>query len=89
MDDPFVLLGLFLGIGLVAAHFWVFKVSNLVDAISLILSGIGLLTGIKVCSFALFYRDVSPIKEISTQVFIGGFAIGWVAVQHGIKKFRP
>jgi hypothetical protein len=87
MSDPFTLVGVMLGVGAVVLQLVVLKGSSLVDAISLILSGIGLLTGIKVCYFAVIYRDVAPIQEISTQVFIGGFAIGWVAVQNGVKKF--
>jgi hypothetical protein len=90
MDDSFVLVGVLCGIGLLPFYLKKAKsAANLVDAISLILSGAGFLTGIKVCYFAVLYRDTSPIKEISTQVFIGGFAIGWVAIQNGIKKFQP
>jgi len=61
---------------------------DLVDAISLILSGVGLLTGFKVCWFAYVYRDTPPLKDISIQTFIGGIAIAWVSIANGIKKFR-
>jgi len=90
MNDPFVLIGVILGIALLLAYIanvrWT---ANLVDAISLILSGVGLLTGIKVCRISFSYREIDPIKDISTQAFIGGIAICWVAVQNGIKKFYP
>jgi len=90
MSDPFVLIGAFLGIACLICYLATVRTkANLVDAISLILSGIGFLMGIKVCWISLIYRDTGPIKDISTQVFIGGIAIGWVAIQNGIKKFYP
>lgn len=92
MNDPFILVGLFLG--LLALIAYVIRGEgrlhdlNLADAISLLLSGIGLLTGITVCWFAYVYREVLPLKDISTQTFIGGVAIVWVATANAIKKFR-
>jgi len=89
MSDSFILGGVILGVALLLAYVAkVKKEADLVDGISLILSGIGLLTGIKVCWLANADRDVSPIKEISTQVFVGGVAICWVSIQNGLKKFR-
>ena len=64
------------------------KKPNLTDAISLLTSNVGLLTGIKVCWFAYLYREVAPIKEISLQTFVGGIAIGWVSIATAIKKFH-
>jgi hypothetical protein len=61
---------------------------TLVDGISLITSGVGLLTGIKVCWFAYLYRETPPIRDISIQTFIGGVALGWVAIENALKKFR-
>ena len=90
MSDPFVLIGVFLGFAFLLYYLATVRTkANLVDAISLILSGIGFLTGIKVCWISFIYRDTAPIKDISTQIFIGGVAIGWVAIQNGIKKFYP
>ena len=90
MSDPFVLIGALLGVTCLVFYLTAVRTkANLVDAISLILSGIGFLMGIKVCWISFIYRDTAPIKDISTQVFIGGIAIDWVAIQNGIKKFYP
>jgi multisubunit Na+/H+ antiporter MnhB subunit len=88
MSDSFVLGGVVLGLFLLIAY--VAKArrkANLVDAISLILSGVGLLTGLKVCWLSVADREINPFRDISTQVFIGGVAICWVAIQNGVKKF--
>jgi disulfide bond formation protein DsbB len=92
MSDGFLLAGG--GLGLVGAviHGWLSwrkgDKPNLVDAIALILTGVGALTGLKVCYYAYHYSDVPPIKDISIQTFIGGFALSWVAAESAIKKFH-
>jgi uncharacterized membrane protein YphA (DoxX/SURF4 family) len=92
VSDPFVLLGACAGIVCLVAYVIITRSRsqdpNLVDGLSLILSGVGLLTGFKVCWFAYIYSDTAPLKEISIQIFIGGVAIAWVAIANGIKKFR-
>lgn len=92
MGDIFVLIGGAAGLICLLAYVWIVSrrgaKANLADGIALITAGVGFLTGIKVCWFAYAYRDVSPIKEISIQTFIGGVALCWVAVESAIKKFR-
>jgi len=69
VSDPFVLVGG--GVGLLCLLLYVIMAPKLaqkptlVDGISLITSGVGLLTGIKVWWFAYLYRDVAPIEDIS------------------------
>lgn len=90
MNDAFLLLGGVLGMlsaGVHAVLTW--KRSgrpDLVNAIALMLSGIGFMTGLKVCWFAYQFRDHPPIQEISIQTFIGGFALSWVAAESVIRK---
>lgn len=92
MSDVFVLVGVALGLMCLVVYVFVAQKAGkkpaLVDGISLMTSGVGLLTGIKVCWFAYVYSDVAPIKDISIQTFIGGVALGWVAIENSIKKFR-
>ena len=92
MNDAFTLAGACLGVLSVVVYIFIARKRatepDLADAISLILSGIGLLMGVKVCWFALVFRDTPPIKEISTQTFIGGIAVAWVAIANALKKFR-
>jgi hypothetical protein len=79
MDDVFVWVGA--AIGLVITIFYLIKFwsalgpKDVVAGISIMGSSIGLATGVKVCSYAIVYAHVPPIKDISTPAFAGGFGI--------------
>ena len=92
MSDSFLLLGGIAGLMCAVVHAYLsWKAGtrpNLVDAIALLLSGVGFLTGLKVCWYAYQYRSEPPIQDISIQTFIGGFALSWVAAESVIKKLH-
>ena len=92
MNNPFVLVGVALGAILAAAYFALRlkngQERNIEDVIAVFGFGVGLLGGIQVCSISYSYRAVIPIENISVQMFAGGFALGWFAINGIVKKFK-
>jgi lipid-A-disaccharide synthase-like uncharacterized protein len=92
VNSPFVLAGVTLGAVLAAAYF-VSRLKNgeernIEDVIGVFGYGVGLLGGIQVCWISYSYRAAIPIENISVQMFAGGFALGWFAINGIVKKFK-
>ena len=92
MDDAFVWMGV--GLGIVAivfyiAFFWAKLMPADVFAGASIMGGcVGFASGIKVCCYSIMYAKVSPIKDISTASFLGGFALCLVGLYTVYHRFK-
>jgi hypothetical protein len=90
VSDPFVLVGVALGLALLVIYLLIKGPNATVfDGLSLVSSGVGFLAGIKLCYFSYLFRNTPPIKDVSVQTLLGGIAVIWVTVVIAAKKFRP